>query len=105
MPQPRKSQISIDATPYYHCVSRCVRRAFLCGKDKYTGRSFEHRRTFIESEILRLGQVFFLDVVGYAVMSNHFHILLFIDQDANDEASTHDTVSYTHLTLPTNREV
>ena len=61
MPQPRKSQISIDATPYYHCVSRCVRRAFLCGKDKFAGRSFEHRRAFIESEILRLGQVFFLE--------------------------------------------
>ena len=96
MPQPRKSQISIDATPYYHCVSRCVRRAFLCGKDKFTGRSFEHRREFIESELLRLGQVFFLDVVGYAVMSNHFHVLLFIDQDAYDEASTHDVVTRWH---------
>ena len=96
MPQPRKSQISIDATPYYHCVSRCVRRAFLCGKDIFTGRSFEHRRAFIESELLRLGQVFFLDVVGYAVMSNHFHVLLFIDQDAYDEASTHDIVSRWH---------
>jgi hypothetical protein len=31
MPKPRSSQISLIDTAYYHCVSRWVRRAFLCG--------------------------------------------------------------------------
>jgi hypothetical protein len=44
MPQARKNQISLIDTPYYHCVSRCVRRSFLCGTDDYSGQSYEHRR-------------------------------------------------------------
>lgn len=96
MPKPRNTQISIDATPYYHCVSRCVRRAFLCGYDRFTGRSFDHRRSFIEKELLRLGQVFFLDVVAFAVMSNHFHVILFIDQSAQEGAGALDIVRRWH---------
>ena len=71
MPKPRKSQIAVESTLMYHCVSRCVRRAFLCGDDRYSGKSYDHRRTFLEQELLRLGEVFYLDVVAYSVMTTY----------------------------------
>lgn len=79
MPKPRKQLISLEATPYYHCVSRRVRRAFLCGTDS-EGRCFEHRRGWIEKLILDQAQVFCIDIAAYAVMSNHFHVVLHVSQ-------------------------
>ena len=80
MATPRKQQISLADTSYYHCISRCVRRAFLCGEDKYSGQSYEHRRGWIEEKLHFLTQVFAIDLCAYAVMSNHYHVVLFVDE-------------------------
>jgi hypothetical protein len=47
MPTPRSQLISLDDTPWYHCISRCVRRAWLCGVDKESGYDYESRREWI----------------------------------------------------------
>ncbi|WJG10663.1 transposase [Aliiglaciecola sp. LCG003] len=82
MPQARKNQISLIDTPYYHCISRCVRRSFLCGTDLYSGQSYEHRRDWVEKRLLFLSGQFAIDVCAYAVMSNHTHVVLHVDRDA-----------------------
>lgn len=75
----RKRQISLVDTKYYHCISRCVRRAFLCGEDRFTGKSYAHRRGWVEEKLLMLANVFCIDVCAYAVMSNHTHLVLYVD--------------------------
>jgi len=79
MPTPRYRQVSIEATPYYHCISRCVRRAFLCGSDPHTGYNFEHRRQWIVDRVKLVCSVFAADLCAYAIMSNHYHIVVKIN--------------------------
>ena len=57
----------------YHCWSRCVQRAFLCGPDSYTGMDFSYRREWIEKLIEYQAGVFAVDVANYSVLSNHMH--------------------------------
>jgi len=96
MPRPRSTQVSLEDTPYYHCVSRTVRRAFLCGIDDYSGQSFEHRREWVEDRLLLLTSVFAIDIAAYAVMSNHLHIVLRIDSATAQGWSSIDVVNQWH---------
>ena len=75
----RSQQVSLEDTPYYHCVSRCVRRAFLCGEDHVTGQNYEHRKPWVVEKLKELSEVFAIDVCAYAIMSNHYHIILHVD--------------------------
>lgn len=79
MTKPRSSLISLADTPWYHVVNRCVRRAFLCGEDAHTGKNYDHRRAWIVDRIKQLAGVFAIDVAAYAVMSNHYHLVLRVD--------------------------
>ena len=72
----RRLQIDLDETPYYHCVARCVRRAFLCGDDKPSGRNFDHRKLWILERLKLLAAIFAIDVCAYAILSNHLHLVL-----------------------------
>ena len=74
MTKARKYQVSVDDTPYYHLISRCVRRAFLCGK--LGNQSYEHRRQWIVDRMKFLASIFAIDVCAYAIMSNHYHLVI-----------------------------
>jgi hypothetical protein len=79
MTAPRSQLIDPSTPGFFHCVSRCVRRAFLCGADAYTGQSFEHRRQWVEDRLLELADAFAVGLYAYAVMSNHLHVVLYVD--------------------------
>jgi len=80
MTQARRNLIRLSDTTYFHMVNRCVRRAFFCGEDRQTGRSYEHRRQWIGDKIKTLSALFSIDVCAYAIMANHYHIVLHVNQ-------------------------
>lgn len=93
MTYPRSQLVAEDEPGFYHVVSRCVRRAFLCGWDQFTQKSYEHRRQWIEARILELAECFAVSVYAYAVMSNHYHIVLHVDPNAAHELSDQEVAS------------
>ena len=93
MTRPRKELISVQDTPYYHVVSRCVRRAYLCGEDHVSGKNYEHRRQWIEDRIRILSSIFSLDICAYAVMSNHLHIAIKLCPEETEKLSNTEVLT------------
>lgn len=60
----------------FHCINRCVRRCFVCGTDPLTGVNYEHRKAWIEARLKFLAGCYGIDVLGFAVLENHFHVVL-----------------------------
>jgi hypothetical protein len=67
MTKPR-SEVLNQEESVYHCISRCVRRAFLYGEDLYTGKNYDHRKDLIKDRILQLIRSFTNEVQAYALM-------------------------------------
>ncbi len=73
MSMPRSKIVDEAVTPWYHCISRCVRRAFLFGE------GVAHRKDWIERRLEELSGLFAIDCAGFAIMDNHLHVLLRLD--------------------------
>ena len=88
----RKALISLQDTPYYHVIGRCVRRSWLCGIDSYTGKDYSHRKQWVLERLKLLSNVFALDVCAYAIMSNHYHLVVRVDTQRARSWTTEDII-------------
>jgi len=93
LPTARKHQVNLEITRYYHCISRCVRRAFLCGYDKQITKNFDHRKRWLIDQMYSLAEIFSIKICAYAVMSNHYHIVFFVDKDEAIEWSHQEVIN------------
>jgi REP element-mobilizing transposase RayT len=88
MPTPRANQINLDATSYYHCYVRCVRKGYLFGIGE-NNKNYDHRRGWVIERINYLLKGFAIEVCAFAIMSNHYHLVLHVDKEQaiawNDE--------------------
>jgi REP element-mobilizing transposase RayT len=86
MTMARGQLVDSSVTPYYHCISRCVRRAFLCGEGA------EHRKQWVEDRLKELASIFAIEVCAYAVLDNHLHVILRLNDAAAASWTNEDTV-------------
>ena len=93
MGYPRKSLICLEDTPYYHVVARCVRRAWLWGYDAYAGKDYSHRKAWVLNRLRCLADIFSIDLCAYAIMSNHYHLVLRVDRQRMARLSHADVVA------------
>jgi REP element-mobilizing transposase RayT len=77
MPRVNRTEIcATDKIQVFHLINRCVRRTFLCGEDVTTGKDYSHRKEWIRSRLEELAGIFALDVMSFAVLSNHLHVVV-----------------------------
>ncbi|MCW8877980.1 MAG: hypothetical protein OQK04_18240 [Kangiellaceae bacterium] len=100
MPIPRKYLVDTESAGFYHCISRCVRRAYLCGSDPVSGRNCDHRKAWLEKRMLELSDIFAVSLYAYAVMDNHYHLVLKVDPKKPFEWSDEKVAEHWLLAYP-----
>jgi REP element-mobilizing transposase RayT len=75
MTMPRAHLVDPAVTRWYHCVTRCVRRAFLLSEGPID------RKQWIDHRLEELAEIFAVAVSGFSVMDNHLHVLVRLDPD------------------------
>ena len=86
MTMARGELVDSSVTPFYHCISRCVRRARLCGE------GCEHRKQWIEDRLKELTAIFAVEVAAYAVLDNLLHVVLKLNDETVAGWSGEDVV-------------
>jgi hypothetical protein len=71
----RAHLVDLALTRWYHCVTRCVRRAFLLGEGEFD------RKEWIDRRLQELAEIFAVAIGGFSVMDNHLHVLVRLDPD------------------------
>ena len=92
MATPRHRLVDSEQPLFYHIVSRCVRCSWLCGRDRATRRDYTHRKRWLIKRLEDLTPAFPIQLFAYAIMANHFHLVLYYDPKASEHWSPEEVV-------------
>ena len=84
----------------YHCFSRCVRGAFLCGYDRQSGRNYRHRKRYLERRLRELTRYFCVKTVTATVQCNHHHTIVRTDPVAAGLLSAQEVLDRWRAVMP-----
>jgi hypothetical protein len=70
----------IQDAEFYHCLTRCVRNGWLWGVDTHAGRDCSHRKHWVLDQLRRQSRACAIDVCAYAVLPNHYELVLHVDR-------------------------
>jgi len=96
----RHKFLDLDSTNYYHCITRCVRRSYLCGIDPATEKDYNYRKLIIKSLIKLLTSAFSIEICSYAVMCNHIHLVLYVNKSQAESLGKEEVLRRWSLVYP-----
>ncbi len=90
----RRRILDLERPGWVHCISRCVRRAFLCGGKR------SHRKQWVEQRLARMSRCFAADVAAFAALSNHMHVVVRMDPSRTKDWSAEEVSRRWHTLFP-----
>jgi hypothetical protein len=87
-----------------HVMNRTVRRCFLFGEDPVSGKNYDHRKVWIDQQLVHQARYFGIDLLCQAIMSNHFHLVLRSRPDVVKEWSDEDVARRWLMLCPERRD-
>ena len=72
----RVEVFAADEIAIVHVMNRTVRRCFLLGDDPFSGKNFDHRKVWLDDQLIHQARHFGIDLLCQAILSNHFHLIL-----------------------------
>ena len=90
MTMARAQLVNTSVTRWYHCINRCVRRAFLLGEAE--GEGVPVAKIGSKLRLQELAKIFAVSVGGFSVMDNHLHVLVRLDPDMAKDWSDEEVV-------------
>ena len=72
----RVEVFAADQIAVVHVMARMVRRCFLLGEDVVTGKNYDHRKQWIDDQVVHQAGHFGIDLLCQAILSNHIHLVV-----------------------------